>query len=113
MGYFESDLHKNSTTSTTKPLYLRDGFPAYRYDSVRRWQGQWCNPSATKSVHKPYPSRYCSVRPNLKSIREDMSGEQLLISCSYRTVHTGMAKNKRQPYAVSEKAGHQTSAESW
>ena len=31
----------------------------------------------------------------------------------YRTVHSGMAKNKRQPYAVSEKAGHQTSAESW
>jgi large subunit ribosomal protein L4e len=28
-------------------------------------------------------------------------------------VHTSMAKNKRQPYAVSEKAGHQTSAESW
>ncbi|KAF1971301.1 60S ribosomal protein L4-A [Bimuria novae-zelandiae CBS 107.79] len=28
-------------------------------------------------------------------------------------VHTGMNKNKRQPYAVSEKAGHQTSAESW
>ncbi|KAF2198630.1 60S ribosomal protein-like protein L4 [Delitschia confertaspora ATCC 74209] len=28
-------------------------------------------------------------------------------------VHTGMAKNRRQPYAVSEKAGHQTSAESW
>lgn len=27
--------------------------------------------------------------------------------------HTGMAKNKRQPYSVSEKAGHQTSAESW
>lgn len=24
-----------------------------------------------------------------------------------------MAKNKRQPYAVSEKAGEQTSAESW
>ena len=24
-----------------------------------------------------------------------------------------MAKNRRQPYAVSEKAGHQTSAESW
>ncbi|UKZ83476.1 hypothetical protein TrVFT333_011285 [Trichoderma virens FT-333] len=30
-----------------------------------------------------------------------------------KQVHTGMAKNKRQPYAVSEKAGHQTSAESW
>lgn len=30
-----------------------------------------------------------------------------------QTIHTGMAKNRRQPYAVSEKAGHQTSAESW
>ena len=28
-------------------------------------------------------------------------------------VHTNMSKNKRQPYAVSFKAGHQTSAESW
>jgi len=28
-------------------------------------------------------------------------------------VHTSIAKNKRQAYAVSEKAGHQTSAESW
>lgn len=28
-------------------------------------------------------------------------------------VHTNMSKNKRQPYAVSKKAGHQTSAESW
>jgi ribosomal protein L4 len=32
---------------------------------------------------------------------------------NYRQVHTGLAKNKRQPYAVSEKAGEQTSAESW
>ena len=30
-----------------------------------------------------------------------------------QSVHKGMAKNKRQPYSVSEKAGHQTSAESW
>jgi ribosomal protein L4 len=30
-----------------------------------------------------------------------------------RTIHTNMAKNKRQAYAVSDKAGHQTSAESW
>ncbi len=30
-----------------------------------------------------------------------------------QSVHTGMAKNKRQAYAVSEKAGEQTSAESW
>jgi large subunit ribosomal protein L4e len=28
-------------------------------------------------------------------------------------VHTNMAKNKRQPYAVSDWAGHQHSAESW
>eukprot|EP00640_Fibrocapsa_japonica_P001487 CAMPEP_0113933548 /NCGR_PEP_ID=MMETSP1339-20121228/600_1 /TAXON_ID=94617 /ORGANISM="Fibrocapsa japonica" /LENGTH=394 /DNA_ID=CAMNT_0000934855 /DNA_START=81 /DNA_END=1265 /DNA_ORIENTATION=+ /assembly_acc=CAM_ASM_000762 len=28
-------------------------------------------------------------------------------------VHTNLAKNNRQPYAVSKKAGHQTSAESW
>lgn len=28
-------------------------------------------------------------------------------------VHTNLAKNRRQPYAVSLKAGHQTSAESW
>lgn len=28
-------------------------------------------------------------------------------------VHTNIAKNKRQPYAVSERAGHQTSAISW
>ncbi len=30
-----------------------------------------------------------------------------------QSVHTSLAKNKRQPYAVSTKAGHQTSAESW
>ncbi|XAR69025.1 hypothetical protein NMG60_11000469 [Bertholletia excelsa] len=28
-------------------------------------------------------------------------------------VHSDMSKNSRQPYAVSKKAGHQTSAESW
>ena len=28
-------------------------------------------------------------------------------------VHKSIAKNKRQPYAVSPQAGHQTSAESW
>jgi len=30
-----------------------------------------------------------------------------------REVHTNMNKNRRQAYAVSEEAGHQTSAESW
>lgn len=28
-------------------------------------------------------------------------------------VHSNISKNSRQPYAVSKKAGHQTSAESW
>ncbi|KTW28776.1 hypothetical protein T552_01406 [Pneumocystis carinii B80] len=30
-----------------------------------------------------------------------------------QTVHTAVSKNRRQPYAVSALAGHQTSAESW
>ncbi|KAJ6800360.1 uncharacterized protein M6B38_109860 [Iris pallida] len=30
-----------------------------------------------------------------------------------RFVHANISKNRRQPYAVSRKAGHQTSAESW
>ena len=30
-----------------------------------------------------------------------------------QAIHKSVAKNRRQPYAVSSKAGHQTSAESW
>ncbi|KAJ0966407.1 hypothetical protein J5N97_027545 [Dioscorea zingiberensis] len=30
-----------------------------------------------------------------------------------RAVHAGLSSNHRQPYAVSKRAGHQTSAESW
>ncbi|KAG6533544.1 60S ribosomal protein L4-like [Zingiber officinale] len=30
-----------------------------------------------------------------------------------RFVHSSLSKNRRQPYAVSKRAGHQTSAESW
>lgn len=30
-----------------------------------------------------------------------------------QAVHKSVNKNKRQPYAVAENAGHQTSAESW
>ncbi|KAI9783388.1 MAG: hypothetical protein M1839_003923 [Geoglossum umbratile] len=52
--------------------------------------------SATGKTH-PLPAVFKSpIRPDI-----------------VQTVHTGMAKNKRQAYAVSEKAGHQTSAESW
>jgi hypothetical protein len=56
------------------------------------------------------------LRPTQHHIRDGDAREnegQRLIEVLNRTVHTGMAKNKRQPYAVSEKAGHQTSAESW
>ncbi|KAK1770320.1 putative 60s ribosomal protein l4-a [Phialemonium atrogriseum] len=52
--------------------------------------------AATGATHT-YPTVFLSpIRPDI-----------------VQQVHTGMAKNKRQPYAVSEKAGHQTSAESW
>lgn len=52
--------------------------------------------SASGSTH-PLPAVFSSpIRPDI-----------------VQSVHTGMAKNKRQPYAVSEKAGEQTSAESW
>ncbi|KAI9803797.1 MAG: hypothetical protein M1825_001677 [Sarcosagium campestre] len=52
--------------------------------------------SASGSTH-PLPAVFKSpIRPDI-----------------VQSVHTGMAKNKRQPYAVSEKAGEQTSAESW
>ena len=38
------------------------------------------------------------------------------VSTLYREAHAAaesLAKNKKQAYAMSEKAGHQTSAESW
>nr|CCQ18610.1 ribosomal protein RPL1/RPL2/RL4L4 [Sycon ciliatum] len=52
----------------------------------------------------------------------ETSGEQALMPAVLKApirpdvvhfVHTNMAKNRRQPYAVSKMAGHQTSAESW
>jgi ribosomal protein L4 len=36
-----------------------------------------------------------------------------LLDQKYDIISESMAKNRRQAYAVSEKAGHQTSAESW
>lgn len=56
------------------------------------------------ALHEREPSAAEPVANNFQSpIRPDI----------VQSVHTGMNKNKRQPYAVSEKAGHQTSAESW
>ena len=44
-----------------------------------------------------------------------MSNGECSISCVYYNffIIESIAKNKRQAYSVSEKAGHQTSAESW
>jgi len=50
---------------------------------------------AADTVHLPDVMKSC-IRPDIVNF-----------------VHANMAKNKRQPYAVSTKAGHQTSAQSW
>ncbi|XP_056333798.1 60S ribosomal protein L4 [Danio aesculapii] len=56
------------------------------------------------------------------SEKGETSGKNVVMPAVFRApirpdivnfVHTNMRKNKRQPYAVSELAGHQTSAESW
>ncbi|XP_065063803.1 large ribosomal subunit protein uL4-like [Rhopilema esculentum] len=52
---------------------------------------------AESSEQIPLPAVFCSP------IRHDV----------VNFVHANVAKNKRQPYAVSRLAGHQTSAESW
>ena len=48
------------------------------------------------------------MRALLELISEGPSGR-----LTWRLITESIAKNKRQAYAVSEKAGHQTSAESW
>ncbi|KAH0495304.1 hypothetical protein TgHK011_008866 [Trichoderma gracile] len=74
--------------------------------------------------HGPSPPFTMASRPTVSIIGKDgaPSGATHTIPAVFaspirpdivKQVHTGMAKNKRQPYAVSEKAGHQTSAESW
>lgn len=57
-----------------------------------------CSPPLT-----PFISQIALPEVFLAPIRSDI----------VQTVHTGLAKNKRQAYAVSSKAGHQTAAESW
>merc|ERR1712168_1717191 len=56
------------------------------------------------------------------SEKGETSGKNVLMPAVFKApirpdivnfVHTNMRKNNRQPYAVSELAGHQTSAESW
>ncbi|XP_041023925.1 60S ribosomal protein L4-like [Juglans microcarpa x Juglans regia] len=50
---------------------------------------------SAENVHLPDVMR-ASIRPDIVNF-----------------VHANISKNKRQPYAVSKRAGHQTSAESW
>ncbi len=69
--------------------------------------------TASGSTH-PLPAVFSSpIRPDIVQYELQDCVEVDTVLTEHRTVHTGMAKNKRQPYAVSEKAGEQTSAESW
>ena len=57
--------------------------------------------------------QYAPSQKKKKKKKKKVDGELTIYVHDCRQVHTGIAKNKRQPYAVSEKAGEQTSAESW
>merc|ERR1711939_887095 len=81
-------------------------------------------PHPSTTTEFPFTTVKMSSRPTVGILGADgaSSGETLPLPAVFsspirpdivQTVHTGMAKNKRQPYAVSEKAGEQTSAESW
>jgi large subunit ribosomal protein L4e len=68
-----------------------------------------------------------AIRPlvSVQTVEGDMATDQVqtvplpdVMKASIRPdivtfVHSNISKNSRQPYAVSKKAGHQTSAESW
>ncbi|KAH8023860.1 hypothetical protein HPB51_018841 [Rhipicephalus microplus] len=67
---------------------------------------------------------YTLARPlvNVYNEKNDLSGATVALPAVFKApirpdivnfVHMNMAKNSRQPYAVSKEAGHQTSAESW
>lgn len=87
----------------------RHHVPPYRHHPRRRWLARPGHPPPPQRLQGPDPPGYRSVRQRRNtSMREGLWTDE-----SNRHVHTGMAKNKRQPYSVSEKAGHQTSAESW
>merc|ERR1711939_441135 len=81
-------------------------------------------PHPSTTTEFPFTTAKMSSRPTVGILGADgaSSGETHPLPAVFsspirpdivQTVHTGMAKNKRQPYAVSEKAGEQTSAESW
>jgi hypothetical protein len=65
-----------------------------------------------------------AARPliSVYSPKNEASGSTVCLPAVFRApirpdivsvIHNEIAKNRRQPYCVSEAAGHQTSAESW
>ena len=76
-----------------------------------------------RSVLSPLNAMACA-RPliSVYSKKGESSGKNVTLPVVFKApirpdivnfVHTNLCKNNRQPYAVSELAGHQTSAESW
>ena len=63
--------------------------------------------------HCHYLTFTSSSHGDINFILSDLWHPYLCSSHAVQFVHTNIRKNKRQPYAVSARAGHQTSAESW
>ncbi|XP_009319799.1 PREDICTED: 60S ribosomal protein L4 [Pygoscelis adeliae] len=70
----------------------------------------------------PYPEACARPLISVYSEKGEASGKNVTLPAVFKApirpdivnfVHTNLRKNNRQPYAVSELAGHQTSAESW
>ncbi|XP_074256415.1 large ribosomal subunit protein uL4-like, partial [Saimiri boliviensis] len=77
-------------------------------------RGAWLSPLSTTACARPLKLVYSEKR--------ESSGKNVTLPAVFKApirpdivnfVHTNLRKNNRQPYAVSELAGHQTSAESW
>uniref|UniRef100_A0A8C8XKL3 Large ribosomal subunit protein uL4 n=1 Tax=Panthera leo TaxID=9689 RepID=A0A8C8XKL3_PANLE len=77
-------------------------------------RGAWPSPLPAMACARPLISVY--------SEKGESSGKNVTLPAVFKApirpdivnfVHTNLRKNNRQPYAVSELAGHQTSAESW
>ena len=77
-------------------------------------RGAWPSPLPTMACAHPLISEY--------SEKGESSGKNVTLPAVFKApiwpdivnfVNTNLGKNNRQPYAVSELAGHQTSAESW
>ena len=77
-------------------------------------RGVWSSPLLAMACARPLISAY--------SEKGESSGKNVTLPAELKApiqpdvvnlAHTNLCKNNRQPYAASELAGHQTSAESW